>query len=127
MDERALPPRMQKQRDERYDTPPAEYLPRLMVIVIRGTNYSKDAQRGTVRDVRFCDISVSGPRMPESVFSGSDAGHAVEGVVIEGLRLNGREARDIPDARVAVGRHVHDVVLRGSADPRGSTAGQEGQ
>lgn len=123
MDERALPPRMQKERDERYDTPPGEYLPRLMVIVIRGTNYSKDGERGTVRNVRFSDISVSAPRMPESVFSGSDAQHAVEGVTIEGLRLNGRDVLDLSEARITVGPHAADVVLGNAGRPGDRAAG----
>jgi len=108
-----LPPRMQSSPEDRYALAENEsYLPNLLVIAIRGTNYSQDAQRGTVRDVLFRDIAVTGPRMPGSSFNGSDAEHTVAGVTIENLRLNGRAIADAADAQLAIGPHVSNVRFR---------------
>jgi len=101
---------MQPSRDANYGLKPtAGYLPQLMVIIIRGTNYSKDDQRGTVRDVVFRDVAVAGPKTPPSSFRGFDAEHAVEAVRIEGLRLNGDPVREANTARLAIEPHVGEV------------------
>jgi hypothetical protein len=119
VDKLNLPPRMQSGPEDRYGLKADEsYLPRLLVIEIRGTNYSKDGQRGTVRDVLFRDLAVIGPRMPESVFRGFDAEHTVEGVTIQGLRLNGRQVGNAADAQLAVGPHVSEVRFADSAAGR---------
>lgn len=103
-------PRLQTSPEDRYDGAPGDgYLPRLMVVEIVSTPYSKDTVRGTVRDVEFCDIEVTAPRMPVSVLRGFDAQHGVEGVTIGGLRWNGQALTDAAAARLTVGAHVQGV------------------
>jgi polygalacturonase len=111
-------PRMQTSRDEKYSTAPDNgYLPKLMEVVIYKTDYSKDAERGTVRDVVFSDIAVIGPQLPPSSFRGFDAEHGVEGVTIANLRLNGRPVSSAAEARLQIGPHVSSVEFTGASAP----------
>jgi hypothetical protein len=50
--------------------------------------------------------------MPPSSFQGLDADHTVEGVLIEGLRLNGLTVDNPTDARLSLGEHVGQVEIR---------------
>jgi len=110
-------PQFQQSPGDRYRPgPEGEYLPALAVIVIRGTGYSKDDQRGTVRNVLFRNISVTAPRMPASSLQGFDAEHTVDGVTFEGLSLNGRPLADAAEAGVSIGAHVANVSFRTSSD-----------
>lgn len=84
-------PRMQSARNERYSaSPDSGYCPMLMEIVIRRNDYSRDAQRGTVRNVVFRDIGVTSLHSPSSSFRGFDAEHGVDHVTITNLRFNGQ-------------------------------------
>jgi hypothetical protein len=103
-------PRMQGNADERYvPDRQVQYVPDLLVIVIRENAYSKDAERGNVRDVTYADVSVTGERAPRSSFNGLDARHTVEGVWLDNLRLNGKPAMTAAEANLRVGPYVSDV------------------
>jgi len=103
-------PRMQGRRDERYvENPKDEYVPSLLVIVISKNPYSKDPERGNVRDVAYTNVSFTGRRAPRSSFNGLDAQHTVQGVTIDNLRLNGKLASSAGDANLSVGQSVSDV------------------
>jgi hypothetical protein len=105
-------PRMQSSRDERYiANPNDEYVPDLLVIVIAKNAYSRDAERGNVRDITYTNISVTGRRTPRSYFSGLDAEHSVQRVAIHNLRLNGNAAASATEARLSIGPHVSDVSV----------------
>jgi len=109
-DEVSPAPRMQGGRNERYlEAPTAQYVPDLLVIVIRKNAYSKDAERGNVRDITYADVSVTGKRAPRSFFNGLDAQHAVQGVTIDNLRLNGKLTTTATEANLTVGPNVSDV------------------
>jgi hypothetical protein len=106
-------PRMQHDPEHQYDPgDPETYLPTLLVLVIRSNPYSKDSGRGQIRDIVFRNISVRAPAMPPSSFQGLDADHTVEGVLIEGLRLNGLTVDNPTDARLSLGEHVGQVEIR---------------
>jgi hypothetical protein len=114
MDDPNPRPQFQQNREDTYSPPDNDsYLPQLMVIVIRGNNYSKDAERGNVRDVLFRNIAVTAPRLPASWFGGFDAEHTVDGVTIEGLTLNGKPLTTAEEAGLAIAEHVHNVRLTG--------------
>jgi len=103
-------PKMQSSREEQYrDDQNGAYVPNLMVIVIAGNPYSKDAERGRVRDIVFRDIRVTGGKEPDSWFRGFDAEHDVAGVLIENLTVNGKRATSVEAARLSVGPHVNGV------------------
>ena len=90
-----------------------DYLPNLLVIVIHPTAITQDKEQGTVRDVVFKDISVTGKTLPPSAFTGFDATHDVRGVTIENLRFNGRAITTAADAHLQIGQYVQDVRLTG--------------
>ena len=105
-------PRMQGSRDERYvEDPKDQYVPNLLVIVISKNPYSKDPERGNVRDITCTGVSVTGRRAPRSFFNGLDAQHTVQGVTIDNLRLNGKPANTTAEANLSVGQYVSDVRL----------------
>ena len=103
-------PSMQGSRDERYMAAPQDqYVPNLLVIVISKNPYSKDTERGNVRDVTYADVSVTGRRAPRSFFNGLDIQHTVQGVTIDNLRLNGKPANIAAEANLSVGQYVSGV------------------
>ena len=105
-------PRMQGSRDERsVEGPKDQYVPNLLVIVISKNPYSKDPERGNVRDIIWTGVSVTGRRGPRSFFNGLDAQHTVQGVTIDNLRLNGKPANTTAEANLSVGQYVSDVRL----------------
>ncbi|MBI5832391.1 MAG: hypothetical protein HZB16_08810 [Armatimonadetes bacterium] len=101
-------PAMQQAKDERYQ-PADGYLPTLAVIVINGTSYSQDKQRGTVRGVVFRDIDIWVPRLPASSFRGADAEHGVDDVTCSGWRLNGQPLGSLEALGIRLGEHVRSV------------------
>lgn len=48
------------------------------------------SRRGHIRNVRFRNIAVTGPKLPKSYLVGYDDTHGIENVRIENLRFNGR-------------------------------------
>jgi hypothetical protein len=116
------PPRMQRTRDEQYKSSPADrYCPTLLEIVIRKNNYSKDDRRGTVRDVIYKDIAVTGPRIAPSRFRGFDVEHTVENVTISNLRFNGKPVSNAEEAGLHIGQHVGRVQFTDRSPPRSET------
>jgi hypothetical protein len=115
-------PRMQQNREEKYPANPLDgYCPTLLEIVIRKNFYSKDDDRGAVRDIVFQDVTVLSRLQPSSSFRGFDAEHAVDGVTIRNLRFNDRPIRDAGVARLTVGPHVRGVQFApAAAEARGS-------
>jgi hypothetical protein len=123
-DDRNPQPRMQANRDEKYSAAPDNgYTAKLMEIVIYKTDYSKDAERGTVRDVIFSDIAVAGPQLPPSSFRGFDAEHGVDGVTIANLRLNGRPVSSASEARLQIGPYVRSVEFKSASAPSSGRLG----
>jgi len=112
IDDQNFAPIIQKSRDDKFDPVAASgFIPNLFVIIIQGTMWSHDTVRGTVRDVLYKDIFVTGKPAPQSSFTGFDAEHDVQGVRIENLRFNGRQATNLEEAHVKVGKYAGDVRL----------------
>ncbi|HUT56455.1 MAG TPA: glycosyl hydrolase family 28 protein [Phycisphaerae bacterium] len=112
IDDVNLKPLIQKAREETYPANPPELVPRLLVIEVVKTGYSKDPERGTVRNVTVRDVDVTGKPFPASLIRGYDDEHDVKGVTIEGLRVNGRALTSLQEAEVTVGPHVQDVRFK---------------
>lgn len=103
-------PVFQTERGQKYDpVPEGGYVPDLFVIIIQETMWSQDKMRGTVRDVLYKDVSVTGKPIPESSFTGRDLEHDVQGVRIENLRFNGRQVTNMEEAHVKLGKYAGDV------------------
>ena len=58
--------------------------------------------RGHIRNVRVTNLHVVEGALPFSVIAGFDKEHAVEGVVIEGLRYQGRPIRTATEGKISV-------------------------
>jgi hypothetical protein len=124
IDDAPPPPRMQRAKDEKYVPDPiSSYCPDLMVIHITKTFYSKDDQRGTVRNVVFKDITVTGRPSPASYLRGLDADHGVEGIVFENVRISDRPVTDASAGRIAIGPHVRDVKFIAPGPPSSAATG----
>jgi hypothetical protein len=87
----------------------AGYLPNLLVIVILPPAITRDQEAGTVRDVIFKDISVTGKTMLPSAFTGLDAKHDVQGMTIENLRFNGHPITNAADAHLQIGKFAEEA------------------
>jgi hypothetical protein len=85
------------------------YVPNLLVFIIYPHRLSQDPERGTIRDVAFKDISVTGKPIMPSCFTGYDAKHDIRGVTIENLRFNGRPITNPDDAHLKIGKYAQDV------------------
>ena len=88
------------------------------MIVIGQNPYSKDVERGNVRNVTWSNVLVTSKRAPRSFFRGFDAHHTVEDIVIENLRLNGKPARSAVEANLSLGPHVSGVRFSPTAGGR---------
>jgi len=109
VDEKAYLPKMQRQREEKYDVDRSSYCPALLVLVIRKNNYSHDPERGRIRDVLIKDVVVVGKHFPHSSIQGYDDEHLVENVRIENLRVDGRVIGSAEEGRFRIGKHVRNV------------------
>ena len=93
--------------------PSANYRPDLIELIIRRTPFSQDEHGGTIRDVLFADIDVTGTLHPQSHLAGLDAEHDIRGVTIRSLRFNGVLAGSLDDACIRVSDFVSDVQFEG--------------
>ncbi len=75
---------------------------KLIDIKILTARYSRDAERGRVRDIRFRDVRVVDGPFPVSILRGHDDAHLVEDVCFEGLTVHGRHLMSANEARMVV-------------------------
>jgi len=75
--------------DDKFEPQP-DWCPRLAIIEIVKTRYNRDPQNGTVSNVTFRNVSVTGKDTVPSRLQGLDEEHQVTGVTFENLRFNGR-------------------------------------
>ncbi|MGD2175444.1 MAG: hypothetical protein PVJ27_08580, partial [Candidatus Brocadiaceae bacterium] len=64
--------------------------------------YSRDEERGQIRDVHFKDIRVVDGPFPVSIIQGYDADHIIRDVTLENLVVHGRPVRSANEARMVV-------------------------
>jgi hypothetical protein len=76
--------------------------------------WGNDKERGHIRNVAFRDIQVTGTMVPVCKLAGFDAGHAVEDVTIERLRVRGVPVGDAATAKLQTNQHVRNVRFVGS-------------
>lgn len=111
VDEKTLQPIIQKSKEDKYPTDLPTYKPNLMVMEIIKCMWSADDERGTMRDIRVKNVSVTGPYLPESRLRGFDADHRVERVTIENLTYNGEKIKTLEKAKIAVQNFTDSIVL----------------
>jgi hypothetical protein len=64
--------------------------------------YSRDPERGQIRDVHFKDIAIVDGPFPPSIIRGYDADHIIRDVTIENLTYRGRPVSNALEARMVV-------------------------
>ncbi|MBM3241695.1 hypothetical protein FJZ31_35915 [Candidatus Poribacteria bacterium] len=139
IDDNSPRPRMQSAHNEKYPVEENDkYCPRLLclclvlintftvnagyehkaqsVLEIKKTHYSRDEERGRIRDVHIKDVVVTGKHFPASYFCGYDATHQVENITIENLRINGELITNAEKGRFSIKDYVSNVrfVVEGS-------------
>ncbi|SDX99104.1 glycosyl hydrolase family 28 protein [Paenibacillus sp. CF384] len=75
---------------------------KLIDIKVQFSQYSKDTERGHVRDIRFEDVAIVGGLLPVSIIRGYDAGHMIEQVTIRNLTYQGEPLRGANEAKMVV-------------------------
>lgn len=64
------------------------------------SRYSKDEQRGFIRDIAIKDVFVFGDELPPSILRGSDNDHGVKNVRIDGLYHDGKKVENMLSAHI---------------------------
>ena len=75
---------------------------KLIDLKILFSKYSRDAQRGQIRDIRFHNIQIVGGMFPVSIIRGYDGTHKIEDVVIENLTVHGQKIDNANEAKMVV-------------------------
>lgn len=75
---------------------------KLIDIKILFSRYSKDFERGQVRDIRFKNIQIVDGPFPVSILQGFDGEHLVKDVTIENLLVHGRRINSANEAKMVV-------------------------
>ena len=64
--------------------------------------YSKDTERGHIKNITFRNIAVEGEFIPPSLFLGYDNSHIVDNVVFDNFRIHGKKAENSGDLNSTV-------------------------
>jgi hypothetical protein len=63
------------------------------------SQYSKDKERGHIKNITFRNIEVNGEFFPPSLMLGFDTEHLIEGVKFENFRLWGKPVKTVTDLK----------------------------
>jgi hypothetical protein len=64
---------------------------------ILNSQYSKDKNRGQIKDITFRNISINADILPPSLLLGYDESHTIDNVVFDNFRVNGRQIKSMDD------------------------------
>jgi len=84
---------------------------KLIDLKVQHSNWSTDAERGRIENIRFEDIAIVDGPFPVSIVQGLDREHLVAGVTIVKLTYRGEWITNITDARMVVER-AQDVEFQ---------------
>lgn len=98
-------------RNVRFENIRIEECVRFASLWIDRAHWSSDGQRGRIEHVVFKDIAVTGPGPLEAgmEFLGFDAGHAIDGVLVENVTINGQR---IPDDDIVKNDFVYNLEVK---------------
>ncbi|MBR6772742.1 MAG: right-handed parallel beta-helix repeat-containing protein [Clostridia bacterium] len=111
-DDVCQPPIIQKTEEDRFDdVARGEYMPALLgVHVLYIEEYSGEGgKRGKNRFIKFKNIRVTAPRMPESHFRGYDTESGCENISVEGILLNGRRLENETEAKLLRNEYCSEI------------------
>ena len=113
MDDDFTRPVYQERKDQVYAVNPGDsYIAPLIVLEIIKAMWSQDVVRGHIDDVHFRDIEVTARGVPPSNLRGFDAGHIVQNVTVENLRINGQRITSLAAGGFTQNEFVRNVALR---------------
>ncbi|SEO74414.1 glycosyl hydrolase family 28 protein [Paenibacillus sp. OV219] len=75
---------------------------KLVDIKIQFSQYSRDTERGQVRNIRFENIVITGGLLPVSIIRGYDGAHMIDGVTFSGISYLGEPLRSANAAKMVV-------------------------
>lgn len=75
---------------------------KLIDMKILFSQYSRDADRGQIRGIRFKDIQIVDGAFPVSIIRGYSGKHMIEDVCIENLVVHGRRITNATDAKMVI-------------------------
>ena len=93
----------------RFDNIRIEQSRRLISVWVGKQIWSRDAERGHVRDVTFQDIQAVSPMPPRVELKGFDASHGIDGVSFENVVINGQR---LSTGQVKSNEFVHGIVVK---------------
>jgi len=75
---------------------------KLIDMKILFSQYSRDQERGQIRDITLRDISIVDGPFPVSIIRGYDAAHMINNITIENLTVHGKKIENAMDAKMVV-------------------------
>jgi len=78
---------------------------------ILDSQYSKDKEKGHIKNITFRNISVGGDFIPPSILRGYDSQHQVENVTFENFMVGGKKISGIADMKAET-TFVAGIILR---------------
>ena len=64
---------------------------------ILDSQYSKDKEKGQIKDITFRNISIDEETLLPSMFLGYNDSHTIDNVLFDNFRINGRQLKGIED------------------------------
>jgi hypothetical protein len=83
----------------------------LFDLKILHSRYTKDAERGHIKNITFRDIAVVGERFPPSIIQGFDDDHRVESIVFENVTIRGQHVDSLEAGKFEVSNY-RDITFR---------------
>lgn len=83
----------------------------LIELIIRGTHWSTDSERGHIRNIRYENISVLDGPFPGSNFQGYDDEHMIEDVKIKDLNILGQKINNPEDGQFTINEYVENLTV----------------
>lgn len=83
--------------------------------------WGKDGRRGSIREITFRDLEITGVDVPPILMAGHDGEHCIRDILFENVRLNGRSLVATDDDIFRINEHVRGVIVRAGERPTGET------
>lgn len=111
IDDENLWPLIQKNREEKYKNREEKFVPRLIVLETRKNMWKQCDGLGSMKNVYFKNIEVTGKHLPQSVIYGNSETNSVENVVIRNLKINGKRIKTFQDGNFKIGNFAKNIRI----------------
>jgi hypothetical protein len=83
----------------------------LFDLKILHSRYTRDEERGHIRNITFRNIGVGGERFPPSIIQGFDEDHRVENIVFENVTIQGKRIESLEAGKFDAS-HFRNITFR---------------